>query len=82
LSIAYGVYAIIMALAGSAVNFIYLAQPMLAEAHGKSGPEATAALAGAIGSVAGGCFGLLYPVLLIIFMTRKNVKAAFEPVGG
>ena len=77
LSIVYAIYAMVMSIIGSVVNYFMLTQPMLAEAHGKSGAEAGAAIGGAIGGMLGGCFGLIYPVLLLIFMMRANVKAAF-----
>ena len=32
----------------------------------------------AIGGVMGGCFGLVYPILLLVFMTRPQVVAAFK----
>jgi hypothetical protein len=31
-----------------------------------------------IGTVAGGVFGLVYPILLLVFMLKSNVRAAFE----
>ena len=44
--------------------------------HGHLTPEQ----AGAIGATAGGsCFGMIYPVLLLIFMFRPKVVAAFGP---
>src|SRR5882724_8104052 len=77
LAIAYAIYAIVMSLVSSVVNYFYIVQPMLAEAHDKSGPETGAAIGGAIGSLFGGCFGMIYPVLLLIFMFRANVKEVF-----
>jgi hypothetical protein len=78
-SIAYGIYAIVMVLAGMVVNYIFLLQPMLQQAHQQQGPQAAAAMGGAIGGTCGSCFGLIYPVLLLIFMMRPNVVAAFCP---
>ena len=40
------------------------------------------AIGGAIGSSIGGCFALIYPVLLLIFMTRPKLAAAFQPGPG
>jgi hypothetical protein len=76
-SMVYAVFAIVMNVVGTVVNYFCLLQPMLAQAHDKSGPEAAAALGGAIGGMIGGCFGMIYPVLLFIFMLRANVKVAF-----
>jgi hypothetical protein len=78
LSIAYGVYAIVMALANMGVSYNYLVRPLMDDAARKHGPEAAAAIGGAVGGIAGGCLGLIYPVLLLIFMTRPTVKAAFR----
>jgi hypothetical protein len=79
LSIAYGIYAIIMIPVSTVVNYFFLFQPMLEQAHQKSGPEAAAAIIGAVGGTFGSCFGMIYPVLLLIFMMRANVVAAFRP---
>ena len=80
LSIAYAIYAIVFGQLGMVVNFIFLVQPMLREAQQQHGPEAAgAAIGGAIGGTFGGCLGLIYPVLLLIFMLRRNVVAAFQP---
>ncbi len=40
---------------------------------------AAGAIGGAIGGMFGGCLGIIYPVLLLIFMLRSNVTAAFRP---
>ena len=78
-SIAYGIYAIVMVLASLVVNYIFLLQPMLQQAHQLQGPQAAAAIGGAVGGTFGSCFGLIYPILLLIFMMRPNVVAAFRP---
>ena len=45
-----------------------------------SGPAAPVAMvAGVIGMVIGLLLGLTYPILLLIFMTRPKVVAAFGP---
>jgi hypothetical protein len=75
LSIGYSIYAIITGLLGLVMNFLFLIRPMLQEAAQRQGPEA----AGAIGGAIGGGIGLIYPVLLLIFMTRPNMVAVFHP---
>ena len=80
LSIIYAIYAIVFAIVGMVANFIFLIQPMLEQARQQQGPEAAGALGGAIGGSFGGCLGLIYPILLLIFMTRPNVVAAFQPL--
>ncbi len=78
LSIIYAVYAIVLGLAGTVINVIFLVLPLLRQAQGQTGPEAAGAIGGAIGGSLGGCIGLIYPVLLLIFMTRPKVVAAFQ----
>src|SRR2546426_936613 len=79
LSLAYAIYAIVLGAVGMVMNFIFLLRPMFEEAAQKQGPEAAGAIGGAVGGSIGGCVGLIYPVLLLIFMTRPNVVAAFQP---
>lgn len=79
LSIIYAIYAIIAGIAGMVANFFFMVRPLLEQAQQQQGPEAAAAIGGAIGGGIGGCLGLIYPVLLLIFMTRPKVMAAFRP---
>jgi hypothetical protein len=76
-SIFYGYYAIVMVVVSTVVNYFLMVRPMLEQAQHKSGAEAAGAIGGAIGGTIGGCIGLVYPILLLIFMKRKNVVAAF-----
>ena len=78
LSIGYGIYAIISGLVGTVINYEVLLRPMLEQAAQQSGPAAAGAIGGAIGGTIGGFLGLIYPVLLIIFMTRPKVVAAIR----
>ncbi|HTR42885.1 MAG TPA: hypothetical protein VMH87_14825 [Pseudomonadales bacterium] len=85
LSIIYAIYTIIMTLVGVVINYFFLIQPMLQKAQGQQGPEAAGAIGGAIGGFGGGCIAVIYPILLLIFMTRPHVVAAFNqstPQGG
>jgi hypothetical protein len=79
LSIAYAIYAILFGLLGSVVNFMFLVRPMIEQARQQSGPAAAGAIGGAIGGSVGGCIGLVYPVLLLIFMLSPKLTAAFQP---
>jgi len=78
LSIAYAIFAIVYGIAGTAMNMVFVTQPLIHEAQQQSGPESAAAIGGAIGGSIGGCFGLIYPILLLIFMTRPKIVAAFQ----
>ena len=85
-SIGYAIYAILFSLLNTVISFLFVLRPLLAEAAQKQGPEAAGAIGGVIGGSVGSCFGLIYPILLLIFMTRPKVVAAFErpaepPVG-
>ena len=79
LSIGYAIYAALMVIVGTVVNFFLLVRPLLEQAKQQHGPEAVGAIAGAIGGTVGGCLGLIYPVFLLVFMLRANVAAAFRP---
>jgi hypothetical protein len=79
LSIIYAIYALVAGVLGLVVNFMFLVRPMLERAGQQHGPEAAGALGGAIGGTFGGCLGLVYPILLLIFMTRPKLVAAFQP---
>jgi hypothetical protein len=60
------------------MNYLLLTLPLLEVAPRQKGPGAAAAIAGAWSGSAGGCLGLVYPVLLIVFMTRRKVVVAFR----
>jgi len=79
LSIGYALYAIVFSVVGMVVNFFVLFEPLLKQAQSQSGPEAVGALGGAIGGSCGGCVGMIYPILLLIFMMHPSVVAAFRP---
>lgn len=79
LSIGYAWYAIVAAIMGTIVNWVYVIQPMLAAAKADAGPAAMGALGGAVGGMLGGLFALAYPVVLLIFMYRPAARAAVAP---
>jgi hypothetical protein len=78
MAIYYGIAAIVLGVAGMMFNGIFLIGPLMAEAEKSSGPEAAGAIGGAIGGTVGGFCGLIYPILLLIFMTRPKLVAAFK----
>ena len=79
LSIGYAIYSIVACLLGAVLNYIFIMQPLMERASQKSGPEAAGLIGAAIGGTFGSCFGMIYPVLLLIFMFRPKVVAAFRP---
>jgi hypothetical protein len=78
ISIVYSIYSLVMVPVGTAISYVYVTQPLLAQAHTSQNQEA-AAIGGTIGGMIGGCFGLIYPVLLLIFMLLPKVASAFRP---
>ena len=79
LSIGYAIYGIVFSILGLVMNFVFLIRPMLEEAAQKQGPEAAAAYGGVMGGTIGGCIGLIYPILLLVYMMRPKLVAAFHP---
>jgi len=80
LSIVYGVYAILATVASTVVNIVFVVQPLLSRASVTRGAYALpVALGGEIGTILAGLIALVYPVLLIVTMTRPHIAAAFRP---
>jgi len=79
LAIGYAIYGIVASLAGAVANYIFVMHPLMEQASQKSGPEAAGLIGVAIGGTFGTCFGMILPVLLLFFMFRPNVVAAFRP---
>jgi hypothetical protein len=72
LSIAYAIYAIIYGVAGTAFNVMFLVEPMMEQLP--EGPGRGVATAVVLGSmVGGGVCGLVYPIVLLVFMLRGPV---------
>lgn len=74
ISIVYGIISIVMGLTGTLVNVLVVFK-LLAERT--SGPEAAGMIGGMVGGLFGGCVGLVYPIALLVFMTRPHVRDAF-----
>lgn len=79
LSIGYGIYAIVFGIIGMIVSFFFFLLPLIESASRLTGPESGGAIGGAVGGLIGGALGLVYPALLIFFMMRPKVVAAFKP---
>lgn len=83
LSMIYAIAAIVTGLVGIMISYLYLVQPMLEKANQMApGPEKAAMQVGAIGGMFGGCFGLIYPVILLVFMTRPRIVQALRQASG
>ncbi len=79
LSIIYAWYAIVSTIIGVIINAVVLVPPAMEQASGDMTPEAVGLIGGAIAGTCGAFIGLIYPVLLLFFMKRPNVKAWFDP---
>jgi hypothetical protein len=79
LSIFYGIYALILAVVNMTFAYVFLLRPMMEQAARQNGPEAAGAIGGVFEAGIGGCFALVYPILVLAFMTRPGIKAAFRP---
>ena len=79
LSIAYAIYAIVFCLGGMLINLIFMVQPMIGPAGQQRAFATVWAVGGPISGTIGGFFWLIYPLLLLAFMLRPKVAAAFRP---
>jgi len=77
LSIAFAIYDICLCILATAVNCLFMFQPFLKD-HQNS-QAAAMAMFGLIGGSISVCVGLIYPILLLLFMLRPTVAAAFHP---
>jgi hypothetical protein len=78
LSIIYATFSIISLIVNSFLNYYFLIAPLIDKlAAQQPGQEKAAVVGGIVGMVGGICIGPIYPVILLIFMYRANVKAAF-----
>jgi hypothetical protein len=75
-SIGYSIYAIVGGIIGGIVMFNVF-ESMLHQ--GAGGSPSVMIIGAMVGSLIGIVFALVYPILLIIFMTRPKIIAAFGP---
>jgi hypothetical protein len=79
LSIGYSVYALVMALVSLGFNYYALIGPLTKATENMQGPETTGMVIGAYAGALGGlCGGLIYPILLWIFMSTEKVKRFYQ----
>lgn len=77
-SIGYAIFGIVTGVVGIILNIVFVVGPMMTEARDE-GSQAAAAAMVLVGGMAGGCLSLVYPILLLIFMTRPKIRNAFLP---
>jgi hypothetical protein len=73
-SVVYAVIAITWSIAGFALNMVALKMGWIIIPEG--------GLPGYIGGMCGGMVSVIYPILLLIFMSSARVKNAFAVIGG
>jgi hypothetical protein len=73
LTIGLQVYTLVALVAGAAVSWVLLVQPLMADPQ-VSPPMLGGAIGGAAGSV---CCGWIFPAVFIFFLCRPEVKAGF-----
>jgi len=79
LSIGYGIYAVVACLLGTILNVVFVFPALLEKANAAGGgPAAAGVYVGIVGGIFGTCVGLIYPCILLYFMYRPNIKAAFK----
>jgi hypothetical protein len=79
LSIWYGIYGIISVIVGIISHFVFVMGPLTEMLERMpNGPEKMGAQIGMYSPVFGSCIGLIYPVLLLIFMKRRVVVEYFQ----
>ena len=76
LAIGYGIYAIIFTIITTTMSYRFVLAPMFEQSRTAQGAEAAGAIGAAIGGIIGSCFSLVYPIILLIFMTRPRIISA------
>jgi len=74
LSVIYAVYSILAAVIATAGHIFFALGPMLEQ----GGEPTPADVMGFVGGLVGGCFGLIYPIALLIYCRRPATIAWFE----
>ena len=80
-SVGYAIYSLVMTPIGVVMEFLFVLPVLIIQTRQQPGPASAAAVSGTLWSMFGSLVGLIYPVLLLIFMSRRSVIAAFEPGG-
>jgi len=74
-AIVWGIFGIILSIA--AISLGWMGAP-----EGMAEPQKAGMIGGMVGGICGGALGLIYPVLLLIFMRTAKVKDAFRIIEG
>ena len=77
-TIAYGVLSIAMSLLAAVVHYALIFGPMVEQTAGTSGPERIQAVASVVGLIVGVVVMMGYWLMVIVFLTRRRVVAAFD----
>lgn len=75
LSVGYAVFTIAFGFLAMAVNWFFFLRPMFGQAMASDDPGL---IGGVVGGIAGSLIGLIYPAVLLFFMSRPGVRAIFR----
>lgn len=78
-SIIYGFCAIAVGVLVECVTYLYVLHPLLFDPMLNQGPQAAIGLSSVLRNMTGEGLGLVYPLLLIILMSRQDVLATCQP---
>ena len=78
LAIGYSVYAILSAVVGVIVNWIFVFGPMMEMANDAGLEQQGAIIGGMIGGSIGGCCGTIYPIILLCLLLPEKIKQALD----
>jgi hypothetical protein len=78
LSLVWAFFALLTGLVGTAVSWLYYLAPLMEQAKELTDAERMGANLGVVAAACGALCGLLYPVVLLVFMTRPSLKAALR----
>ena len=79
LSIGYAIYGLLAGVVSLVISWLIVYPGMVEQVNRlPPGPERSGAMGGVVGDVCGGVVSLLYPALLLYFMYRPNIVAAYR----
>jgi hypothetical protein len=78
LSIGFSGYAILSEIVDVFVTGHYVLPLLEKASHMPNGPQKAAMTGAAVGGIVGPCFVAIYPLILLLFMFRPNVKAVLQ----
>jgi hypothetical protein len=79
LSVAYGIYAILVEIVAAVIDFVFIFRPLSAQTFSPAAGDVITAIIGTVVSLGiGGWLRLIYAMVLIDFMRRPKIIAGFQ----